>query len=99
MSDTEKPADPAPAPSPAPEAQPPVPPAPARPERPERRPQQARGSVAPVPSLEQSFGAGPRLRDLDKEIEGELEAAMSGLSDKDMYGEPTQGGRPQEPAG
>src|SRR4051794_8424300 len=32
----------------------------------------------------------PRLRELDTQIEAELEAAMAGLSDKDMYGEPAK---------
>src|SRR6476469_5140366 len=32
----------------------------------------------------------PRLRELDTQIEAELEAAMSGLSDKDLYGEPAK---------
>jgi small subunit ribosomal protein S1 len=48
-----------------------------------------RGS-APVRSLEheQHYGAGPRLKELDAEIEGELQEAMGGLTDKEMYGEP-----------
>lgn len=54
-----------------------------------------------VPTMrpEAEFGAGPRLRDLDAEIERDLEAALSGVSDKDLLGgEPARkGGRP--PAG
>jgi small subunit ribosomal protein S1 len=43
----------------------------------------------PVPTIsdEQAFGAPPKLKDLDAEIAGELEAAMAGLSDKDLYAE------------
>src|SRR5262249_16665955 len=45
------------------------------------------------PSLEGGLSRGPRLRDLDAEIERELEAAMSGLSEKELYGEPAPRGR------
>jgi small subunit ribosomal protein S1 len=43
----------------------------------------------PVPAItdEQAFGAPPSLHDLDAEIAGELEEAMAGLSDKELYGE------------
>ena len=40
------------------------------------------------------------MRDLDAEIQGELEEMMSGLSDKEIYGEPekaTQRGATAEP--
>src|SRR5215831_12865808 len=49
----------------------------------------ARGS-APVRSLEheQHYGSGPRLKELDAEIENELQEAMGSLTDKEMYGEP-----------
>jgi ribosomal protein S1 len=48
--------------------------------------------LGPPPSLEpeQDTGAGPRLRELDAAIERELQEAMSGLSDKELYGEPAQ---------
>jgi ribosomal protein S1 len=42
----------------------------------------------------------PRMRDLDAEIQSELEEMMSGLSDKEIYGEPeraTQRGAAAEP--
>lgn len=42
--------------------------------------------------LAQEFGPGPRLRDLDADIERELEAAMGGLTEKQLYGE-SQSGR------
>jgi small subunit ribosomal protein S1 len=47
---------------------------------------------APPPPLapEQVYQAGPpRLRDLDAEIQQELDAAMGGLSDKEIYGAPS----------
>ncbi len=54
----------------------------------------------PPPALrtEQGFGAGPRLKDLDNEIERELEEAMGGLSAKDLLGERMQHA-PRAPAG
>jgi small subunit ribosomal protein S1 len=36
------------------------------------------------------YGGGPRLRDLDADIESELKASLGGLSDKDLYGEPSR---------
>jgi small subunit ribosomal protein S1 len=40
-----------------------------------------------VPAItdQQAFGAPPRLQDLDKEIADELEQALGGLSDKDIF--------------
>jgi ribosomal protein S1 len=39
----------------------------------------------PIPSLEhERFASGPRMKDLDDEIAGELEAALAGMSDKDL---------------
>ncbi|HLN28476.1 MAG TPA: S1 RNA-binding domain-containing protein [Gemmataceae bacterium] len=48
--------------------------------------------LEPPPNLtdEQVLGAGPRLRDLDAQIERELQEAMGGISDKELYGEPAQ---------
>jgi small subunit ribosomal protein S1 len=45
---------------------------------------------APVPNLrtEEAYGPGPRLRDLDKEIEQELQEAMGGFDAKELVGEP-----------
>jgi ribosomal protein S1 len=40
-----------------------------------------------VPQLETRDYSKPSLRQLDKEIEGELQAAMSGLSNQEMYGD------------
>lgn len=45
----------------------------------------------------QEHGHSPRLRDLDAEIEQELQAAMGGLSDKELYGEPEKKGKPDAP--
>jgi small subunit ribosomal protein S1 len=66
------------------------PPAPARPEKPrppkERKPRQH--DRPPVLNV-QDLPTGPRLRDLDKDIEAELAAAMADFSDKDLA-EPEQ---------
>jgi small subunit ribosomal protein S1 len=44
----------------------------------------------PMPSLDEPrFQAGPRLKDLDAEIEGELEAALAGMSASDLLGAET----------
>src|SRR5207244_2542181 len=50
---------------------------------------------APVRDLnpEQQYGSGPRIKELDAEIERELQEAMGNLSEKELYGEPAQGGR------
>jgi small subunit ribosomal protein S1 len=44
-------------------------------------------------------GPMSRLRQLDTDIESELEAAMGGLTEKELYGEPSKGGRPAAPSG
>src|SRR5260370_42051066 len=54
--------------------------------------------LGPPPSLEPDQGPGPRLKELDAAIERELQEAMSGLSDKELYGEPAQQRR-KAPAG
>jgi len=48
--------------------------------------------LEPPPNLtdEQVLGGGPRLRDLDAQIERELQEAMGSFSDKELYGEPAQ---------
>jgi small subunit ribosomal protein S1 len=58
-------------------------------EEPGPRPQPKLG---PPPALEpeQVSGAGPRLRELDAEIEKELQEAMGSFSDKELYGEPAR---------
>jgi small subunit ribosomal protein S1 len=59
----------------------------------------AEAKPAPVPALhpEQVYGSGPRLKELDAEIERELQEAMGGLSEKELYGDPAQQRR-QAPA-
>jgi small subunit ribosomal protein S1 len=56
--------------------------------------------LGPPPALEpeQVYGAGPRIRELDAAIERELQEAMGGFSEKELYGEPSQQGR-KPPAG
>jgi ribosomal protein S1 len=44
-------------------------------------------------------GPMSRLRQLDTDIESELEAAMGGLTEKDLYGEPNKAGRPAAAGG
>jgi small subunit ribosomal protein S1 len=65
----------------------------------ETAPPQPPVNAGPMPTLrpEAEFGAGPRLRDLDAEIERDLEAALSGVSEKELFGaEPARKGqRPQ----
>jgi small subunit ribosomal protein S1 len=56
--------------------------------------QQAPAPAAPAPEPE--FGPGRRLRNLDTDLDQELEAAMGGLSDKDLYGDLSQ--REHKPA-
>ncbi len=49
-----------------------------------------REKVGPVPSVEheQTYGFGKKIDDFDDEMEKELQEAMGGASDKDLYGEP-----------
>ncbi len=56
--------------------------------------------LGPPPALapEEVYGAAPRLRDLDAQIERELQEAMGGLSEKELYGELSQAER-KVPAG
>jgi small subunit ribosomal protein S1 len=74
MSDTDKPTEPTP--PPAEEKKPPR-------EKPPQR-------MDKVPSLqhEQSYGFGKKIDAFDEEMERQLQEAMSGMSDKDLYGEP-----------
>src|ERR1700730_7162001 len=41
----------------------------------------------PDPPREAKFGPAVRLRSLDRGLDEELEAAMGGLSDKELYGD------------
>jgi small subunit ribosomal protein S1 len=47
-------------------------------------------AAGPPPAPEPDAGFGPRLRDLDKDLERELAEAMGGLTAKDLLGEPVQ---------
>jgi small subunit ribosomal protein S1 len=88
MSDTEKPTEQTP---PAAEQQPAAKP-------PREKPPQHAGKV---PSLqhEQAYGFGKKIDVFDEEMERQLQEAMSGLSDKDLYGEPKQQPARGKPAG
>jgi len=86
MSDADKP------------AAPPAPPEPQQREKPPReKPQRFRvGSDQKPPSLEheQSYGYGKSIDAFDDDMEKQLQEAMGGLSDKDLYGDPAEhGGR------
>jgi small subunit ribosomal protein S1 len=72
MSDTDKPTEPTTPPAKPPREKPPQP------------------SAGRVPSLqhEQSYGFGKRIDAFDEDMERQLQEAMSGMSDKDLYGEP-----------
>lgn len=59
-----------------------------------------------MPSLEEQmrFSSGPKLKELDDEIAGELEAALGGMSEKDLFAADTSrtvrqqaGGKPATP--
>jgi ribosomal protein S1 len=91
MSDMEKPT----------EATPP-PPA----EQPTAKPPREKSTkpLGKVPSLqhEQAYGFGKKIDAFDDDMERQLQEAMSGMSDKDLYGEPAQQarrGKATEPAG
>lgn len=66
-------------------------------EEPGARPQPKLG---PPPALEpeQVYSTGPRLKDLDAAIERELQEALGGLSEKELFGEPARRGQ-KPPAG
>src|SRR5262249_8532382 len=91
MSDSEKPTEPTP---PAAEQQPAA-------KLPREKPPQR---MEKVPSLqhEQAYGFGKKIDAFDEEIERQLQEAMSGMSDKDLYGEPalpSPRGKPAADAG
>lgn len=79
MSDSEKPT----------ETTPPVSEHPSAAKPPRENPPRSAGKV---PSLqhEQSYGFGKKIDAFDDEMERQLQEAMSGMSDKDLYGEPSQ---------
>jgi small subunit ribosomal protein S1 len=113
MTEQEKPETPAAAPTlpeapPNPEAaQAPAPaaPPPAKPQQ-RKAPQGGGGTPrrrtvesAMSPEDEKRFRSSPRLKDLDAEIEGELEAALGNMSEKDLYAADTSRKVRQQAAG
>src|SRR2546422_27035 len=64
------------------------PPVPAAEEKPRPEPRPERSPAEP------GFGGGRRLKNLDLDLDSEVEAAFGGLSDKDLYAEPAR----KEPA-
>jgi small subunit ribosomal protein S1 len=92
MSDPEQPAPP---PAPEPAAPPPAP------ERPKRDLLARARAGGKVPSLEkeQSYGFGQKIDDFDAEMERELQEAMGGMSEKDIYGDPRAARRKPQAAG
>lgn len=58
-----------------------------------------KSGLPPALDAEEGLTPGRRLRELDAEIEDELAAVMGGHTDKELYGEPTQGRKPAQPAG
>jgi small subunit ribosomal protein S1 len=56
----------------------------------------AEPKLGPIPNLtpEDVYGGGPKLRDLDADIETELKEALGGFSEKDLYNEPAK--QPQQ---
>jgi small subunit ribosomal protein S1 len=79
ISDTDKPAEPTPPPA---EQQPSA-------KLPREKPPQR---MDKVPSLqhEQAYGFGKKIDAFDEEMERQLQEAMSGMSEKDLYGEPAR---------
>jgi small subunit ribosomal protein S1 len=98
MSDTEKPDTPPVKPEPAP-----ADPTPAigSPDRVQLQREKTAARLAKkgarVPSLEkeQTYGYGKQAEAFDADLERELQEAMGGLSEKQMYGEPATSRRPQ----
>jgi small subunit ribosomal protein S1 len=109
MSDQDQPqpsAAPAPT-APAAEAKPPEPAAPGPKGKADKKkpPQGAGGGGTPrrrtreMPAIDERFTTGPSLKDLDAEIEGELEAALGSVSEKDLFGADSSRQARQQAAG
>jgi small subunit ribosomal protein S1 len=88
------PAAPAEGAAPAPEQAKPDAGKPGKPDK--RKPSQPQGGTPrrrtrEAPSLEEQmrFSSGPKLKELDDEIAGELEAALGAMSEKDLFGADT----------
>src|SRR5437899_6715891 len=94
--------EPTPEPTPPESAKAETPPPPAKepppkPRGPQRKPAFKPGPV-PTISDEQAFGTPPKLRDLDAEIAGELEAAMAGFSEQELLTEEPRRAKDAAPA-
>src|SRR5438128_2660162 len=76
----------------------PVPAEPPQAQRPTSAPEPAPPAPVPEAPKEEDRGPGPRMRDLDKDIQSELDAVLGGLSDKEIYGEPARR-QPRPPPG
>jgi ribosomal protein S1 len=70
-----------------------------KPQTPVQTPIPEKKGPIPPPDPIKEFGNAPKLRDLDAQIAADLEAAMGGLSDKDLYGDPKPPKNPNEAAG
>src|SRR5207247_10101668 len=65
----------------------------------ERAPQAETKQGGPPAMVADPYGGGkPRMKDLDAGLEQELEAAMGGLSAKDLLGEPDEKGKRTAPS-
>jgi small subunit ribosomal protein S1 len=79
MSNTDKPTEPTPPPA---EQQPAA--------KPPREKPPSRMDKVPSLQHEQAYGFGKKIDAFDEEMERQLQEAMSGMSDKDLYGEPAR---------
>jgi ribosomal protein S1 len=86
MSDMEHPTE-STTPPPAETAATPPPAEPAAAKPPREKPARVSGKVRSL-EQEQSYGFGKKIDAFDEELERQLQEAMSGMSDKDLYGEP-----------
>ncbi len=93
MSDTDKPASPPTETQPPAEGQ-----AEERLRRMRDRAQQNQGGKVPSLDQEQVYGFGQKIGAFDADLERELQEAMGGISDKDLYGD-NQSNRRAKPAG
>src|SRR5438477_2750867 len=58
---------------------------------------ESRPAPPPSPPPTRAFAEGPRIRDLDAQIDQEFKEMMSGLSEKDLFGEPAKAPPEAEP--
>jgi small subunit ribosomal protein S1 len=67
------------------------------PSKPKRQPDEPKRTPPPSAPPQRAYGEGPRIRDLDAEIDQEFREMMSGLSEKELTGEPEQATQKTEP--